>query len=82
VNTCRVFFHASSSQHWRMTRLAESQQQARTAGNIKMEPIPDYKDWSHESLIQRVTQLEQELKKQNSRFETSFKLLSMILMRL
>jgi hypothetical protein len=32
-----------------------------------MEEPADYKEWSHEKLIERVTQLEQELKKKNLR---------------
>jgi hypothetical protein len=33
----------------------------------KMEDLPDYKRWSHERLVDRVTQLEQELKKKDLR---------------
>jgi hypothetical protein len=34
-----------------------------------MEKDRDYKDWSHESLVERVTQLEQQLREKNLRFD-------------
>jgi hypothetical protein len=40
-----------------------------------MEQKPNYKSWSHEKLIERVTQLEQELKNKNLRLISPFNIL-------
>jgi hypothetical protein len=56
-------FSMSRSRRWRTTNI-ESRKEARAA---IMEKQPDYKDWSHDKLIERVTELEKQLKSKTHR---------------
>lgn len=64
----RAYFHISRPRLWD-TKYTDIQQRARAATTAKMEKAPNYKEWSQERLIQRVTQLENDLKEKTSRFE-------------
>lgn len=67
LDTPITSFHMSRSRRWR-TRNIESRQQARALSNKTMAKQLDYKDWSQEKLIERVTELEKKLKAINHRF--------------
>jgi hypothetical protein len=57
-------FHLSRPCLW--TRYTDIQQRALAA---KMEKYQDYKDWSQERLIQKVIQLEKDLREKTSGYE-------------
>jgi tRNA pseudouridine38/39 synthase len=58
----------SRSRKWRSPESAAARHEARAASSArKMESKTDYSAWSQESLIERVTQLEQELSAKNRR---------------
>ena len=60
--------HMSRSRKWRSKESAAHRQEARAAStSAKMEGKTDYSIWSQESLIERVTQLERELKEATRR---------------
>jgi hypothetical protein len=67
-------FHMSRSGRWRKDNTARKQRRAiaTAAYNAKMETDKtenaDYSTWSQEKLIERVAQLENELKTKNERF--------------
>ena len=64
--------YVSRSLHPSAKKLARKLEARAAAGDAsKMEP-PDYKAWSQEKLVERVTQLEQELKNKNPRSAHSF----------
>ena len=58
----------SRSRKWRSKESAANRQQARAASaTTNMDGKVDYSAWSQESLIERVTQLERELKEKTRR---------------
>jgi hypothetical protein len=59
-------FSMSRSRRWRTTNIG-IRQQARAAANNKMDSQTNYEGWTQESLIERVTELEKELKAKNLR---------------
>ena len=69
----RAHFHISSPRLW--TRYTNIQQRALAAQTAKMENFQDYKDWSQERLIQKVIQLEKDLREKTSGYEAMLSLL-------
>jgi hypothetical protein len=67
--TARAYLHLSKPHFW-TTKYTDIQLAAGTTKKAKMEEAPNYMDWSQERLIERVTQLEQELKEKNSRYKS------------
>jgi hypothetical protein len=61
----KAAFHMSRSNRWRRPK-PPSDRDAKEAAP-KMEQKVDYSAWSQEKLIERVTQLENELKSKNER---------------
>jgi len=65
IQVSKAHFHMSRSNRWRRPK-----QDTKTTGAkavLKMEEKADYSTWSQEKLIERVTQLENELKNKNKR---------------
>ncbi len=62
----RAHLHLSWPRLWD-TKHTDTQLRALAAKKAEMEEVPDYKEWSQERLIRRVTQLEKELKEKTSR---------------
>jgi len=70
--TSKANFHMSYTRCWRSENIT-SRQEARCAlTSSKMAGKTDYSAWSHESLIERVTKLELELKNKNQRCNSLF----------
>jgi hypothetical protein len=67
--TSKVHFHMSRSRRW--TRKSNNRNKAHAASNSKMAEEPNYTAWSHQSLVERVTQLELEFKNKNQRSVTN-----------
>jgi hypothetical protein len=65
----RASFHLSRPRLWD-TKYTNIQLAARAAKKAEMEEVPNYKEWSQERLIQRVTQLENDLKEKTSRYKS------------
>lgn len=62
------FCPMSRSRKWRSKESSATRQQAHTVSTTaKMAETKDYSAWSQESLIERVAQLENELKEKNRR---------------
>jgi hypothetical protein len=70
----RAHFYFSRPRLW--TRYTAIQQQALAAQTPRMENFRDYKDWSQERLIQKVIQLEKDLREKTSAYEAMLSLLS------
>lgn len=69
--TAKAHFHMSRSRRWR-TKNTTGREQARASLAVaKMESTTDYTAWSNERLIERVTQLEAELKYKNERYSST-----------
>jgi hypothetical protein len=64
--TSKAYFHMSRSRQWRTKNIA-SRGQARAALNEGRMAKEEYATWSNEQLIERVTQLEAELKTKNQK---------------
>jgi len=64
----KAHFHLSRRQPFRTKNIA-TKVEAREAQRVKMAEETDYRTWSHENLIERVTQLEQALKSKNQTSE-------------
>lgn len=67
-------FHASPSQFLTHFEIERRKQAARLAlQNMATPPVEkiNYKEWSHENLIKRVTELEHNLKLKNAQFVTT-----------
>jgi len=60
-------FHMSRSRRWRTKNIANREAARASLAALKMEKSIDYSAWSNEKLIERVTQLEAELKNQTQR---------------
>lgn len=69
--TSKAKFHMSRSRRWRTKNTASRQEARAASAAAKMENKPDYSNWTHESLVERVTQLEKELKDKNQRLVRS-----------
>jgi hypothetical protein len=69
--TSKASFHMSRSRRWRTKNTASRQEARAASAAAKMENKPDYSNWTHESLVERVTQLEKELKDKNQRLVRS-----------
>jgi hypothetical protein len=63
----KVVLHMSRSRRWRTTGIEERKQERAEIAAKKMENKEDYTSWSNEKLIERVSQLEAELKSKNQR---------------
>lgn len=63
----RAHFHLSRPRLW--TKYTDIQLQALDAQRVKMEKARNYKEWSQERLIQKVIQLEKDLREKTSRYE-------------
>lgn len=61
-------FHTATNQNYTKEAVSSKKEtQTQLLQIANMEQKPDYSSWSHESLIERVTQLELELKNKNER---------------
>jgi hypothetical protein len=67
IRGSRAHFHISRPRLW--TRYNDIQQRALAAQTANMEKFRDYKDWSQERLIQKVIQLEKDLRERTSGYE-------------
>ena len=59
--------YVSRNPHPSVKKLARKLEARAAAEIMKMNQKPDYKSWPQEKLVERVTQLEQELKNKNLR---------------
>jgi len=73
IQVSKVHFHMSRSNRWRRPKQDTKTRGAKAAHKMKVEveEKTDYSAWSQEKLVERVTQLEQELKNKNQRFAIS-----------
>jgi len=69
--TAKAHFHMSRSRRWRTKNTAGREQARASLAFAKMESTTDYTAWSNEKLIERVTQLEAELKYKNARYDSN-----------
>jgi hypothetical protein len=68
ASSAKRISHMSRSRKWRSKESAANRQEARAAStSSKMAEKTDYSAWSQYKLIERVTQLEKELKEKNRR---------------
>lgn len=69
IRVSKVHFHMSRSNRWRRPKQDPKTTGAKAVHNtMEVQEKMDYSAWSQEKLIERVTQLEQELKNKNQRF--------------
>lgn len=72
IHPSKIFkshFHVSSISRWRRPKhIAKTTGARQRYIEAKMEEKTDYSAWSNEKLIERVTQLEKELKSKNERY--------------
>jgi hypothetical protein len=66
--TSKASFHMSRSRRWRTTGIENRKEARASLDPAKMEKNEDYSVWSNEKLIERITQLEVELKSKNQRY--------------